>query len=94
MLTPDERAELERLTSDRNTAQPLALRARIVLACAAGQTDGDVALLVEVSRTTVGKWRRRFIETRLDGLSDRGRPGAGRTAATDEVERVVVKTGG
>jgi transposase len=89
---PQDRAVLERLTNRRKTAQALALRARIVLACAEGITNGEVAQRLGVTRTTVGKWRRRFIEAGLDGLFDEDRPGAPRTVSDDMVERVVIKT--
>ena len=45
-----------------------------------------------VGRGTVGKWRRRFIDRRLDGLDDEPRPGAPRSIGDDDVERVIVKT--
>ena len=91
-LSPEDRAVLERLTNRRKTAQSLALRARIVLACAEGITNGEVAARLKVNRTTVGKWRGRFIEEGLDGLFDEDRPGAPRTVTDDMVEAVVVKT--
>jgi transposase len=78
----------------RKTAQALALRARIVLACAEeGQpTNGEVAGRLGVNQATVGKWRRRFVAERLDGLFDDPRPGKPRTVTDDMVEAVVVKT--
>jgi transposase len=84
---------LERLTNRRKTAQALALRARIVLACAeAGVTNKAVAARLGVNPVTVGKWRSRFIERRLDGLFDEPRPGAKRTVTDERVEAVLVKT--
>jgi transposase len=85
---------LERLTLRRKTAQAMALRARIVLACAEeGQpTNADVAARLGVNQATVGKWRRRFVVERLDGLFDDPRPGKPRTVTDDMVEAVVVKT--
>jgi transposase len=92
VLDPRDRAVLERLTSRPKTAQALALLARIVLGCAEGVTNGEVAQRLGVTRTTVGKRRRRFIEEGLDGLFDEDRPGAPRTVSDDMVERVVIKT--
>jgi len=92
VLTNEERLTLERLTSRRTSAQFLALRARIVIACASGKTNTEVASELKVSQATVGKWRARFVERRLDGLFDEDRPGAPRTISDDQVERVVVKT--
>ena len=94
VLTDEERATLERLTNRRKTSQAMALRARIVLACAEKDqpTNGEVAARLKVNQATVGKWRRRFVADRLDGLFDEDRPGAPRTVTDDMVERIVVKT--
>ena len=92
VLTEDERSVLERLVRRHKSAQALALRARIVLACASGRTNQAVADELRVNQATVGKWRRRFVERRLDGLFDEPRPGALRTITDDKVEAVVVKT--
>src|ERR1019366_7491655 len=70
MLTEPEREELVALTLRRKTAQALALRARIVLVCADGQDSKAVAALQRVTPQTVGKWRARYVERRLDGLLD------------------------
>ena len=93
-MTDDERVTLEALTARRKTAQALALRARIVLASAekAEPSNQVVAGHLGVNQATVGKWRRRFVEKRLDGLLDGPRPGAPRTVTDEMVERVVVKT--
>ncbi len=94
VLSDEERRALERLTSRRKTSQAMALRARIVLACAGKDrpTNGEVAARLKVNQATVGKWRRRFVAERLDGLFDDPRPGAPRTVTDDMVEAVVVKT--
>ena len=91
-LSAEERLTLERLANRRKSAQAMAMRARIVLCCAKGDTNRDVASKLKVSEAMVGKWRRRFIEHRLDGLSDDPRPGAPRTITDDQVEAVIVKT--
>ncbi|HBF56202.1 MAG TPA: IS630 family transposase, partial [Afipia sp.] len=65
-LSDEERAELESLTTRRKTAQALALRARIVLTCAAGGQNTEVAAKLELDRQTVGKWRRRFVKRRVE----------------------------
>ena len=94
VLTADERGVLERLTNRRKTGQALALRARIVLACAekAQPSNQEVAERLHVNQATVGKWRRRFVAERLDGLSDDPRSGAPRTITDDKVEALIVKT--
>ena len=89
MLTADEREVLERWARRPKTAQALAQRARIVLACATEQTNGDIAQAAGMARQTVGRWRARFVEKRLPGLLDEPRPGAPRTITDAEVERVV-----
>ncbi len=92
VLTATERAELERLASRRSTSQGLALRARIVLACAAGRRNQEVAALLDVCSHTVGKWRRRFVEHRVEGLRDAPRPGAPRTMEDARIEALITAT--
>src|SRR3989454_12505356 len=89
VLTEEERETLERWARRPTTAQALALRARIVLRCALGQQNQDVAREIGVTRLTVGRWRQRFVTKRLDGLLDEPRPGAPRTVTDAAVERVV-----
>ena len=92
MLSEDERATLQRWARRPSSAQALALRCRIVLACADGGHNNEVAERVGVNRLTVGRWRARFLADQLDGLHDEPRPGAPRQISDDDVERVVVKT--
>lgn len=91
-LSEAERAELKSLASRRSTAQALALRSRIVLACAAGGQNKAIAAQLGLDRQTVGKWRRRFVERRLDGLHDEPRSGAPRTVEDARIEAVIVRT--
>lgn len=91
-VTAEQRAELERLARRRSTAQALALRARIVLRCAEGGHNGEVAEDLGVTRQTVGRWRTRFIESGVDGLLDEPRPGAPRTITDAAVEKAVTLT--
>ena len=92
VVSDDEREILERWARRPSTAQALALRCRIVLACAEGLSNVEVADRVGVNRMTVGKWRSRFVSDRLDGLHDEPRPGGPRSIGDDDVERVIVKT--
>ncbi len=92
VLSDEERDTLERWARRRKTAQALALRCRIVLECAAGRSNTAVADELKVSKPTVGKWRQRFVEQRLDGLLDEPRPGAPRTITDEQVEDVVTRT--
>ncbi len=92
VLSAEERETLQRWARRPKSAQALALRCRIVLACAEGGTNTAVAAYLGVDRGTVSLWRTRFVERRLEGLVDEPRPGAPRTISDDDVERVVVKT--
>ncbi len=92
MLTRDERAELERVARRPKSAQQLALRARIVLACAEGATNQAVAKRLEIAGATVGKWRERFRTQRFAGLSDELRSGAPRTITDAKIEEVLRRT--
>lgn len=92
VLTDEERDTLQRWRRRHSSSQALALRSRIVLACAEGLSNRQVAAQVGAHEATVGKWRRRFAEQRLDGLSDAPRPGAPRTVDDDTVEAVVIDT--
>jgi transposase len=92
VLTDEERETLVRWSRRRRSAQSLALRARIVLACAEGKTNKAVAEELRVWPQTVTKWRGRFVRERLEGLSDEPRPGAPRTITDEQVEAVVVAT--
>jgi transposase-like protein len=86
VLTGDERRTLENWVRRRRTAQGLAQRARIVLACAQGGSNAAIAARLGGSRTTVRKWRTRFLRDRLDGLPDEPRPGEPRTITDAQVE--------
>ena len=92
VLSDAEREELQRLARRPKTAQRRALRARIVLACAAGQSNVEVADELAVTPGTVSKWRGRFSRERFDGLDDDPRPGAPRKITDEMVEEVVVAT--
>jgi transposase len=92
VLTDDERQVLEGWARRRKTAQALALRSRIVLACADDHSVTGVAAELGISRATAGKWRSRFLEGRLEGLSDEPRPGRPRTITDEHVEKVIAAT--
>jgi transposase len=92
VLSDAERVELMSLAARRNTGQALALRARIVLRCATGKQNNQVAADLRIDQTTVGKWRRRFAEQRMDGLQDEPRSGTPRTIEDARIEAVIVRT--
>jgi transposase len=91
-LTDEQREALERWTRRATTAQALALRARVVLACAQGGSDTEIAERLGVYRGTVGKWRRRYLQLGIDGLLDEPRPGAPRKITDAAIERMIAKT--
>jgi len=92
VLTPEEHEQLTRWSRRAKSSQALALRSKIVLACAEGLDNKVVAAQVGCEEHTVSKWRRRFVEQRLDGLGDDPRPGRPRTISVDQVEDVIVAT--
>jgi transposase len=92
ILSDDERQTLKTWAARPKSTQQLATRSRIVLACADGLDNKDVAAKLGVTTQTVGKWRKRFLERRIDGLTDLERPGAPRKVTDEEVERVITKT--
>src|SRR6188768_486085 len=91
-LTADERAVLESWTRRRTSAQALALRARIVLLAADGYNNSEIVERLAIARNTAAKWRNRFAEHRLDGLTDEPRPGQPRKISDAQVEEVIAKT--
>src|SRR3712207_2930186 len=88
-LSDVEQQVLRGWSRRRTTAQALALRARIVLACADGGSNTQIAAKLGISRETVRKWRTRFAADRLEGLSDEPRPGAPRKITDEQVEQVI-----
>ena len=92
VLTTDERATLEGWARRRTSAQALALRARIVLQAAHGDSNTQIARRERVVKATVGKWRSRFLQRRLEGLLDEPRPGAPRTISDADVEAMIITT--
>ena len=92
ILTKEERVYLERQVRGRRVARSLSERCRIVLRCAGGIASKVVAAEFGVHEHTVGKWRRRFLTNRIEGLLDEARPGRPRTIDDDQVAAVIERT--
>jgi len=92
VLEPDEREYLERQVRRRRVARSMSERCRIILRCADGIQSKVVAAELGVHEHTVGKWRRRFLTDRVEGLLDEARPGRPRTIEDDQVAAVIERT--
>src|SRR5919206_1806774 len=92
ILTEEERDQLQQWSKRPKTSQALAQRCRIVLQCAGGKTNQQVAKELRLKPQTIGKWRRRFVGRRLDGLLDEPRPGTAKRLSDRDVERVLTMT--
>jgi transposase len=92
ILTEEERDRLQSLAHRARSQPLLARRARVVLACAEGVDNKTVARRMRASLGMVGKWRSRFLQTRLEGLYDEPRPGAPRRVSDAQIEQVVIRT--
>jgi putative transposase len=91
-LTSKERSVLQGWVRSHSTRQGLARRARAILLAEKGESNVEIARLVDVSNATVGNWRRRFLEERLEGLHDEYRPGRPRTVQQEDIARLLDKT--
>lgn len=91
-LSVAENNQLVEWTRRHKTSQALALRSRIILACAQNVTNGEVAQRCRTTPQTVGKWRSRFVARRLDGLLDEPRPGTPRRTGDAQIERLIATT--
>ncbi len=92
VLSDEDRRTLEQLARRRTSAQVMAQRARIILRCVEGGSDGQVAKELGVWPQTVGKWRNRYIDGGIEALSDKERPGQPRKISDDKVEEVIRAT--
>jgi transposase len=92
VLADEERERLQSLAHRARSQPLLARRARVVLACAEGLDNQAVAKKLRCSKGMVGKWRARFLKTRLEGLYDEPRPGAPRKIGDDQIEQIVIQT--
>src|SRR3954471_17454977 len=87
-----ERAYLKRQVRGRRVARSLSERCRAILRCADGIPSKSVANELGIHEHTVGKWRRRFLKDRIEGLLDEARPGRPRTIDDDQIAAVIERT--
>ena len=92
VLSAEERSYLERQVRRLRVSRSLSERCRMVLRCADGLSAKAVAAELGVHEHTVGKWRRRFLADRIDGLLDEPRTGRPRSVADDQVAAVIERT--
>jgi transposase len=92
VLSDEEREQLEAWARRRKSAQALATRSRVVLGAAEGLKNTEIGERLGITRAMAGKWRRRFVAERLDGLVDEPRPGRPRTVTDAQVEQVITAT--
>ncbi len=91
-VTVEDRVQLVAWSKRPKTAQALAMRSRIVLLAADGLSNIVIASQLHTMQHTVGKWRRRYLESGLDGLLDEPRPGTSHKLSDRDVERVLALT--
>ena len=92
VLCAKERAFLESQVRRHKAPRSWSDRCRMVLLCAQGMTSKEVARKLGVNEHTVGKWRRRFVKDRIEGLTDEYRPGRPRTVSDTQVAAVIERT--
>jgi len=92
VVNAEQREQLEAIVRSRSLPAGLVSRARVVLLSAAGKPNQDIAQLLSMSNTTVGKWRQRFVEHGVSGLHDELRPGRPRSISDERIARLVQKT--
>jgi transposase len=91
-ISVEDRTQLVAWSKRPKTAQALAMRSRIVLLAGEGFSNTAIACQLHTMQHTVGKWRRRYLESGLDGLLDEQRPGTSRKLRDQDVERVLALT--
>ena len=92
VLSAQERAYLERQVRRHRVARSLSERCRVILRCADGGASKEVAAELGLHEHTVGKWRRRFLKDRCEGLLEEARPGRPRSIGDDQVAAVIERT--
>lgn len=92
VLSEDERTQLCSLAGSRSLPHAIVARAQVVLWSAEGLTNSEIALRLNWTNTTVGKWRRRFLDKRIPGLYDELRTGRPRTIEDEKIAALLKRT--
>jgi transposase len=92
VLEPEQRTQLQSLSSSRSLPHALVTRARVILMAADGVENIVIAERVGLSRLSVGKWRRRFAQYGIEGLHDELRPGCPRTIEDERIAKLINQT--
>ncbi len=92
VLSDEERQFIEAQVRRHKAARSLSDRCRMILLCAEGLQSKEVAERLGVHEHTVGKWRRRFVKNRVEGLTDKYRSGRPRTVSDEQVAQVIERT--
>lgn len=91
VLSREDRAGLEALVGDGNTAQKIAKRARIVLLTADGRGVMAIMREVDVSKTSVWRWQDRFMEAGIAGLIKGKTKKPGKKPLSDDIRHKVLE---
>ncbi len=91
-LTDEMREQLESYRNSRSLRHDLVRRAEIILLAADGCSNAAIAAKLGLTSVTVGKWRKRFVDSGIEGLYDEWRPGRPRTVTDEQVAEVVFRT--
>jgi hypothetical protein len=88
ILSDADRAVLEQRARAYTSSHAEVVRAKIVLAAAAGDLNTEIAVRLDVHVAVVSMWRKRFWQEGLDGLADRKRSGRPRSFSAPVVTEV------
>jgi putative transposase len=92
VLSEDEHVQLSSLAGSRSLPHALVARAKVVLWSAEGTSNTEIADRLQWTKATVGKWRRRFLGRRVQGLYDELRPGRPRSIEDEQVAALLKRT--
>jgi len=91
-LTPEEKITLESWSRSGKTEHRMVFRGEIIMAAVEGKENKEIARNLGTTMSTVSKWRRRFTESRVGGLTDASRPGAVPLYDNERLRKRVLET--